>query len=106
MYAHSTLLFLMFYRSQFCEQTMDDDLQPPAAHGIAAKQGVWIGITNPLDIFNLGFSMVLAHDFFSWEAIQQWFPLAYCWFVNGFFASLRLTTNPQSNGDLWWPLSY
>ncbi|GFN75824.1 hypothetical protein PoB_000233000 [Plakobranchus ocellatus] len=31
--------------------------------------------------------------------MQQWFPVAYCWFVYGFSASLRL-----GSGDLRWPL--
>ncbi|GFO29591.1 RNA-directed DNA polymerase from mobile element jockey [Plakobranchus ocellatus] len=37
----------------------------------------------------------------STKELQQWFPLAYCWFAYGFSANLRFATNPQGSGDLW-----
>ncbi|GFO44183.1 hypothetical protein PoB_007068800 [Plakobranchus ocellatus] len=67
---------------------------------ILPNEGFGLESQTPLTLlskFSIWFRLMI---FYSWEGIQQWFPLAYYWFVYGFPASLRLATNPQGSGDL------
>ncbi|GFO49102.1 hypothetical protein PoB_007560700 [Plakobranchus ocellatus] len=81
--------------------TLDDDLEPPAAHGYPCRtRGLDWNHKTPLSLLTKVSIWFWLMTFYSWEAIQQWFPLASCWFVYGFSASLRLATNPQGSGDL------